>query len=451
MPPPVRRAPSSISSPTTGSQAPKDGPRGPAIVIDLGSFETKIAFSDRLDSVHTFPTVVAYEKEKDVVEQEKEKGKKYDKPDFYVGKDALAKVKSTGAGKKTVTAKKAPEPVYILRYPYQRGLILDWDQIEAIFTHALQLLGAPVPLDNPVVLSSSAFSPEHHREGIASLFFELYQAPYVTWNVPTAFVHQLADPSKSALVVESGASVTHVSAVLAKEACNPKIQSQRAQRMLIAGQDVTKCMSRLMSESGYVLDPSEDLKVAQLAKTQLCYVCSDLREELVLFKKDPKQFEQDLQLPTGETLKLGRECFIAPEVLFDPSLAGVFQQEGQGIAQSIVNVIANNKANKNELLSNIVLSGGTLLTTGMADRVQKEVSELVKKQEGAGFDKNDHKLVSVRVVTGSKNEDEPDALAVVRGAAKLVENGFKGTTNVEWVSAETYTKGGASAVVKALF
>jgi len=374
--------------------------------------------------------------------------KKYEKPEFYVGKDALAKLKGTGTGKKSVSGKK--EDIYVLRYPYQRGLVLDWDQIEAVFTHALQLVGAPVPLENPVVLTSAAFSPEHQREGIAALFFELYQAPYVTWNVPTAFIQQLADPSKSALVVESGASVTHVSAVIARDAGNSKVQAQRSHRVTVAGQDVTRYMSRLMSESGYVLDPAEDLKVAQMAKSQLCYVCGDLKEELVLFKKDPKQFEQELQLTTGETLKLTRECFLAPEVLFDISLAGVFQQEAQNIPQAIVNAIAGDRANKKDLLSNIVLSGGALLTTGMAERIQKEVSSLVKKSEGSDFDKNDSSLVSVRVVCGASGDDN-DTLGALRGAAKWVESGFKGSTHVEWIGQDTYSKGGASSVVKALF
>jgi actin-related protein len=175
-----------------------------------------------------------------------------------------------------------------------------------------------------------------------------------------------------------------------------------------------------------------------------------LKEELALFKKDAKQFEQELQIPTGETLKLSRECFLAPEVLFDPSLAGCFQQEAQGIPMAIVTQIANNRTNKGELLSNMVLSGGAMLTTGMAERIQKEVSELVKKHEGLGFDRNDIKAVAVRVVTGA-NDDEHDALGVMRGASRMVERGFLGIANVDWVSSETYSKSGASAVVKALF
>lgn len=447
MPPPTRKQ-NSVANAVTTTTAPttQSGVKGPALVIDLGSFETKIAFSDRLDNVQTFPTVVAYDKEKDVVEQEKQKGKKYEKPDFFVGKDALAKVKKT-------TGKKSNEPVFVLRYPYQRSLVLDWDQIEAVFNHAFQLVGASVPLERPVVLSMAAFTPEHQREGIASLLFELFQASHVTWNVPTTFIQQLNDPSKSALVAESGASVTHVSAVIARDAGNARLQAQRAHRVSIAGQDVTRYMARLMAESGYVLDPSEEIKVAQQAKSNLCYVCGDLKEELVLLKKDPKAFEQDLQLATGETMKLTRECFLAPEVLFDPSLAGVYQLEAQSVPQAIVEAIAGDKANKADLLSNIVLSGGTLLTTGMAERVQKEVSDLVKKQEGSIFDKNDHKLVSVKVVTGAAGSDnEPhDTLAVLRGAAKWVERGFIGTANVNWVSAEVYEKGGASSVLKNLF
>jgi len=76
MPPPVRKVGTSTAPAPVSSPVPKSGVTGPAIIIDLGSFETKVAFSNKLDKAQTFPTVVAYQKEKDVVEQERNKDKK---------------------------------------------------------------------------------------------------------------------------------------------------------------------------------------------------------------------------------------------------------------------------------------------------------------------------------------------------------------------------------------
>ncbi|KAL0487454.1 actin [Acrasis kona] len=434
MPPPVRKAVVTPASPVASTVVEQSsGVTGPAIVIDLGSYETKVCFSDKIDQAQSFPTVVAYDKEKEVSEQEKQKGGKYDKPDFYVGKDALAKFKS-GASKKSLIGKKAGStPIYVLRYPYQRGLVLDWDQIEAILAHAFKLVGVQAPIQVPVVLTTSSSCPPHQREGLSQLILDLFKATHLYYDVPAAFV-QYADNknTKPSVVVDIGASTSSVTSVSTKDTVLSR--SKKSQVVLATGQEITKYLSRLMSESGYVLDPTEAIKVASSAKS-LCYVCQNLKEELVLFKKDSSQFDQELELPTGEKLKLNRECFLAPEVLFDPSLAGVYQQEAQGLAQLLCQV------EPKEALSNVILCGGSSLLPGLADRVQQEVKDLLTKQGSA----NEAKQVNVTVLNPS-NAEENDTLNILRGAAALAEANFKSPNNpsIPWQTQ-------SSQVIKNLF
>ena len=68
-------------------------------------------------------------------------------------------------------------------------------------------------------------------------------------------------------------------------------------------------------------------------------------------------------------ITLGEERFIAPEILFQPSLIG---QESQGISSLLVNAI--NKTDENiqpEMWQNIFLSGGTSMLPGLPRRLKK--------------------------------------------------------------------------------
>ncbi|KAG9091320.1 actin [Ceratobasidium sp. UAMH 11750] len=84
--------------------------------------------------------------------------------------------------------------------------------------------------------------------------------------------------------------------------------------------------------------------------------------------------EKSYELPDGQVITIGNERFRAPEALFQPSFLG---QESAGIHETTYNSIFKCDLDiRRDLYGNVVLSGGTTMYPGIADRMQKELTSL---------------------------------------------------------------------------
>src|SRR3990167_4268884 len=80
------------------------------------------------------------------------------------------------------------------------------------------------------------------------------------------------------------------------------------------------------------------------------------------------------ELPDGRVIEIGKERFKCGEVLFQPSLLGL---EYSGVHESVNTAILNSDNDiRKELYMNIVVSGGSTLFPGFADRLQTEMFTL---------------------------------------------------------------------------
>eukprot|EP00478_Filoreta_tenera_P001859 GABV01001900.1.p1 GENE.GABV01001900.1~~GABV01001900.1.p1 ORF type:complete len:145 (-),score=39.56 GABV01001900.1:252-686(-) len=86
------------------------------------------------------------------------------------------------------------------------------------------------------------------------------------------------------------------------------------------------------------------------------------------------ELEKNYELPDGQVITVGNERFRCPEVLFQPSLIGLEQDGIHKLAYE--SIMKCDVDIRRDLYGNSVLSGGTTMFPGIAERVHKELTHL---------------------------------------------------------------------------
>jgi actin len=322
-----------------------------AIVIDNGSGVIKAGMSgENMPSVK-FPSMVGRPRTKNAMIGVESKSE-------YIGDEAQ---KMRG--------------VLNLRYPIESGIVSDWDDMEKVWAYCFSNELRVDPNEHRVLLTEAPMNPKANREKMTTLMFETFQIQGLYVSIQ-AVLSLYANGRTTGCVIDSGDGVTHTVPVFEGFSIPHAVGKN-----MIAGRAITQHMVNLLTADGISTQGGESAwrEIVKKMKESTCYVTLDAEAEKAK-ASESTQCQTTYELPDGQTVQINTPRFLACEALFNPGLIkegdealGMSDLASKSIKECDLDI-------RKDLYENIILSGGSTMYEGLADRISQDVDRLCPQQ-----------------------------------------------------------------------
>eukprot|EP01083_Nonionella_stella_P058593 153426_1 len=259
--------------------------KGRYIIVDNGSASIKAGFGGDDAPRAIFPTVCGNLKPEISINKSSAKH-------IYVGDEVHAK-----------------REILQSRRPIQQGIVTNWNDMEHVWRHTF---GAELRIDTGsfgVFMTEPPLNPKANRERMTQIMFEtFYFGGCYIGN--SAVLSLYASGRVTGIVCECGGEKTHIVPIY-----EGHYLPHATLKMDLGGDQLTQYLIRLLNARRYVFPTNtEQQDIARDIKEKLCSVALDYEQTL-------QQIEvQKYALPDGSIIEIKSEAIQVPEALFNPNL-----------------------------------------------------------------------------------------------------------------------------------
>lgn len=253
-----------------------------------------------------------------------------------------------------------------MHYPIEAGVINNFDDLNTFWEYIIGSRLNIDPSEHNFLLSETSLNPKENREKIIETMFEKYEVG--GFFMMTDAVMSLAATGKiTGVVCEVGDQVT---------SCVPVYNyvpiSGAITRSNIAGKELVRYMTRILSDRGYSITTPQERDAIRFFIENSCYVPEDYEKQVINFK-NKTCMDINYEMPDGTVINMGIDRIACPEVLFNPAKN---YQSAPGVHENLFKTIDNCPEEiQEQLYSNIVVSGGTSILRGFQERIEAEMEK----------------------------------------------------------------------------
>lgn len=305
-----------------------------SLLIDNGTFMIKSGFSGDCAPKAFYPSVAAYPKSTTDFKEAKYSS--------YVGDQAVLKREYLD--------------IYNI---FTKGKVNNFDHYERLLKHNFYEELCVAPEEHPVVFTETTGTEETQRRKLTELMFETFYVPafyiendnllslYASGRI-TGMVLNIGEDHSSSTPIYEGHVLSH--AVIFGS---------------VAGSQINDHFIQLVNNDLNINNIHKRNLIYRKMKETTCHIALDYDSTI------QQTISKDYELPDGTIISLGKEKVMAPEILFKPEL---FDIKDDGIDKKIIASISKSYSFlEQDLLANVLLSGGTTMFDGLAQRLNESL------------------------------------------------------------------------------
>ena len=240
----------------------------------------------------------------------------------------------------------------------------------------------------PIIVISPFFMTEFEKTKLQQIFFNELNFPYILFLSESQAILQTLQKS-TGVVVNMGESHTYISSIF-----HGFTNIMARDIFPVTGKDLTNHLINLIiAKKGSSINLYLEKWLAKeiKEKTALCVLKPEVEIESI--KQGFTNYDQIINFPDGSNLGINLERFMLTEPIFDPKIIRI---DYMGLPEAIAKVIQSwDRENWEELIPNIILSGGGSLIPGLKERLKLEIMKY--------FSEKINQKVSIIAAAGREN------------------------------------------------